>query len=137
MLRLIARLRLNYSQTQALYIQHKAESPFTSQILSLATRLNLFYNTPFSGAGSIYIKTQGRERNALYTFFQNENRPQKYLYFDSETQPTIYLYFENELQSDVDFIVYVPNSIAYDPAQLIAIVNKYKLAGKRFAIENV
>lgn len=136
--RLITRLRINYAETRTLYNQHKYELAFTSQILSMATRLNQFYGTPISGAGSIYIKTQGRDRAATYIFFQNENRPNpNTIYLDSEAQVPLYCYWDSELQSDVDFIVYVPYTIPYVPAQLAAIVNKYKLAGKRFSIEEI
>ncbi len=136
--RLLSPVRINHAATRALYVQHNYELRFSSQILSMATFLNQFYGAPLSGAGSIYIKTQGTDRAAAYTFFQNENRPNaNIIYFDSELQSPFYTYFDSELQGDVDFIVYVPSTIAYDPAQLSAIVNRYKLAGKRFSIENI
>lgn len=136
--RLLSPVRINYAATRALYTQHSYELRFTSQILSMATFLNQFYGTPLSGGGSIYIKTQGRERAAAYIFFQNENRPNpNTIYLQSEAQDPFYTYFDSELQGDVDFIVYVPNTLAYDPAQLSAIVNRYKLAGKRFSIQEI
>jgi hypothetical protein len=131
--RLLTIPRILHQAAYLLYSQQRYELPFTGQILSLETRLNQFYG---SLASAIYIQTVGNTIAALYIFTQNENRLPNYCYFSAEGQPARYIYTENELISDVDFIVFIPNTIIYNPAQVEAIVNMYKLAGKRFKIEN-
>lgn len=105
---------------------------FNAQTLSLEARLNQQYNLVM---GSIYIITQNSPNNAIYTFWMNENQPSPFAYWLLEAQTPIYTTWLGEgASSAVDFIVYVPSSLTFDESEMRAIIELYKLAGKRYSI---
>lgn len=105
---------------------------FSSQTLSLEARLNQQYNLVM---GSIYIITQNNPNTAVYTFWVNENQPSPFIYFLDEGQTPTYITWLNEgSNAAVDFIVYVPNTLVFDEGQMRAIIDLYRLAGKRYSI---
>ena len=63
--------------------------------------------------------------------------PKTYIYRTEENQPvylgTIYLDRDNPITAD--FIIKIPISVSFDELKLRAIVNFYKLAGKKYIIE--
>lgn len=109
---------------------------FNAQTLSLETRLNQQYNLVI---GTIYIENLSTADQATYIFWLSENQQPTYIGWLSETAiPPIYTYWLSETLpqgSALDFIVWVPTALTFDPNQMKAIINLYKLAGKRYAIQ--
>lgn len=106
---------------------------FNSQTMSLEARLNQQYNLIM---GSIYIVTQNSANDAVYTFWLNENQPSPFIYFLAEgDSPTYITWLGEGSASAADFIVYVPSGLIFDENEMRAIIDLYRLAGKRYAIE--
>ena len=70
----------------------------------------------------------GRQKQRLYIYPRSANKP---LYLGR-----IFLYQRGDyIDGGVDFIVVLPKDLTYDKYKLEALVNFYKLAGKRWTIE--
>lgn len=109
---------------------------FNSQTLSLEARLNEEYNLV---TGTIYIETISRVDNAQYISWLSENQDPVYTRWLSETSTTpVYVRWLSEPAQGgvgVDFIVWVPLTLNFDSDRMKAIIDLYKLAGKRYAIQ--
>lgn len=86
----------------------------------------------------IYI-TDGLNKNRIYLFTREEAKP-VYLYKRSENKP-VYLFNRADYSdTGADFIVWVPTAVvlnAQDMILLNSLVNKYRLASKRFSVYTV
>ena len=106
----------------------------TAQVIMLEDLLNNEFDNVNR---QIYI---GDANLLAYTFLYmyQENQPSTAFYMDTEIPPGVAqpLYLNEEYDQGYDFIVYVPTGLLYDQQKLKALVNKYKLAGKRYIIEN-
>lgn len=70
----------------------------------------------------------GRQKQRQYIYPRSANKP---LYLGK-----IYLYQRGDyIDGGVDFVVVLPHGLEYDRYKLEALVNFYKLAGKRWTIE--
>ena len=70
----------------------------------------------------------GRQKQRLYIYPRSANKP---LYLGK-----VFLYHRGDYNDGgVDFIVVLPQGLEYDRYKLEALVNFYKLAGKRWTIE--
>ncbi len=109
---------------------------FNAQTLSLEARLNQEYNLLM---GTIYIETVSSTDNAVYTFWLSENQAPVYVGWLSEmTINPVYTFWLSEPPPagiGIEFIVWVPSTLNFDLEQMKAIINLYKLAGKRYAIK--
>jgi hypothetical protein len=71
----------------------------------------------------------GRQKQRLYIYPRSTNKP---LYIGK-----VFLYQRGSyIDGGVDFIVVLPNGLEYDKYKLEALVNFYKLAGKRWEINH-
>ena len=71
----------------------------------------------------------GRQKQRLYIYPRSANKP---LYLGE-----IFLYQRGDyIDGGVDFIVVLPKDLTYDKYKLEALVNFYKLAGKRWEINH-
>lgn len=66
----------------------------------------------------------------------------QYIYTDGEQKPkflgTIYLYDDSDYEdTGVDFIVEVPTDLQYSPYEMIALIEIYRLASKRYKVIKV
>ena len=109
---------------------------FNSQTLSLEARLNQQYNLPM---GTIYIETVSLADDAVYIFWLSENQQPVHVGWLSEVaiDPIYISWFSEPPPSGVgvEFIVWVPSTLNFDEEQMKAIINLYKLAGKRYIIQ--
>ena len=72
----------------------------------------------------------GRQKQRLYIYPRSANKP---LYLGK-----IFLYQRGDyIDGGVDFIVVLPKDLTYDKYKLEALVNFYKLAGKRWQISQL
>lgn len=70
----------------------------------------------------------GRQKQRLYIYPRSVNKP---LYLGK-----VFLYQRGDyIDGGVDFIVVLPKDLTYDKYKLDALMNFYKLAGKRWTIE--
>lgn len=72
----------------------------------------------------------------IYVFLKVEDKP-VYFYKKSENKP-VYMYTRAETNIfGADFTINIPLAVVYNMNELIALVNSYKLASKKFKIVNV
>lgn len=82
-----------------------------------------------------------RIRDALvyapqYIYQDQELKP-VYIYQEEENNP-VYLFTDDEIGSDsVDFYVLMPSDLIYNENEMTALIDNYKLAGKRYKIQKV
>lgn len=72
-----------------------------------------------------------------FLYMWEENQPPTYSYMDTEVPPNVplNLYLNEEYDQGYDFIVWVPTGLLFDIEKMKALINKYKLAGKRYIIQ--
>lgn len=109
---------------------------FNAQTLSIEARLNQEYNLLM---GTIYIQTVSSTDDAVYIFWLSENQQPTHIGWLSEsTINPVYVRWLSEappVGAGVEFIVWVPSTLNFDLEKMKAIINLYKLAGKRYAIQ--
>jgi hypothetical protein len=114
---------LTYRQKNLYLLNHN------SQVYSLENVANDRFD---SEARRIYI-TDGFAHDRLYIYTMQESKP---VYLGTEI-----IYNRDDYQdTGIDFIVWVPVAVMLlpqDKIELTSLINKYKLAGKRFRIYRV
>lgn len=116
---------ISYRETTLYYMS------FTGQVISLEHLLNDQYDNTDR---DIYIVDTA---DIVYVYFWNvlENRPNHYLYNKSESKPPLYLKNRDEYISYVHFIIMIPSDVVFNEDSLRALVNRYKIAGKKYSIQ--
>ena len=105
---------------------------FTGQVIYLEHILNDLFDPTNRG---IYIE-DNIPVQPLYLYNHAENQEDTFVYNKSEGAAPLYLYNQAQIDADFDFIVIVPpNVIVTDEDYMRAIINRYKLASKRYKIE--
>lgn len=102
---------------------------YNSQVIYLERLLNIVFN---SGNPGIYID-DAVQFDYWFLYNTAENHPQ-YIYNTDENQP-VWLYNQTEFETNYDFIVFVPLGLQFNENQMKALINRYKLAGKRYTIQ--
>lgn len=128
-------LQIVNNQFAALGKKIRYDLSFTGQVIYLEHLLNDVFDSTLR---RIYITDSNTVQiGDFFVFYQNENQPSDYVYYEGEGVDTPYLQFESETVSNVDFIVFVPIALfnIQTEATLKALINKYKIAGKRYKIE--
>jgi len=101
----------------------------TPQVCYLEKMLNDRYD---SAERRIYI-TDSTPVTPVYIYLEEEQKP-VYIYTEEEQKP-VYIYTEAEINAGrADFIVNVPASVSYNDREMQALLDRYKLAGKRYEI---
>ena len=113
---------------------------FTGQVIYLKKLLNDTYN---NGSTGIYI-TDGTFMLKTYLFHKSEGGAKTYFFNKSENAAKTYLFHKSEYAVTYDFVVMVPSAI-YSILQqdnnqglnnMTALINKYKIAAKRYTIQS-
>lgn len=110
------------------FLQNRTENIIKVTHNSQVCRLRKVLNDRFDNQQRRIYIDDANLKNPWYVYTKGENKPQylgkKYIY-------------QNSLINGigVDFIVYVPAGLSGYEAELIAKINFYKLASKRFKIE--
>lgn len=104
----------------------------TPQVVYLEKMLNDRYDTV---QRRIYIM-DGQEYAQLFIYMAAELKP-LFIYTKAEVaKPKNYLYVKGEVgQGTFDFVVFVPNDVAFDPNEIASLINTYKLASKTYNIQ--
>jgi hypothetical protein len=116
---------------------------YNGQVIYLQRILNIRFN---SGNPGIYI-TDAVEIDELVIYRRSENKQPVYIYTRAEldiTDPaydpdavSTYMYTRAEYQSGYDFKVKVPAAITFDQNEMKAVIDSYRLAGKRYQIVTI
>ena len=92
--------------------------------------------------GAIYIIDAPDVLQSVFVWNKIENRPPLYLFNTAEAQPPIYLFNQAEYDTRINFIIMIPTAlinIATNPAAVAQVkrwVNKYKIAGVNYTLQN-
>jgi hypothetical protein len=118
-----------YNQFQAFRTACIYRLTITPQVCFLERALNDKYDIV---SRRITISDPVR-RGLLFIYTRAENKP-VFIYRRSENMPR-YLYTKAETaRAGVDFIIKVPLAVSFNAAEMVAFVNAYKMASKRFKI---
>jgi hypothetical protein len=116
------------------FLQYREDKLFllshNSQVRSLEHLLNTTFN---NGELGIFI-TPSSFLQEQYAYNRSENRDPRYLYNKAEAGSATYLRNAREYRPEVTFLIWIPEALELDEARLIALVNRFRLAGKQFAI---
>ena len=112
-----------------------------SQVAYLEHYLNAIFNPdgnkndPDYNGNGIYI-TDATPVKETFLYNGNEHGPATYLYNTAEHGSKTYLYNDQEYAARVGFIINVPTNFNINNSELISRVNRLRLAGKQFKIQN-
>ena len=98
----------------------------------LEKMLNEYFNVPG-------YNNQNHENTKIVFIDDAPKPPIKYIYLNQEIPPKEYLYLGTKYltgnEDYFDFIVHIPSSYVFVEAKLRAMIDYYKLAGKKYRIE--
>lgn len=107
------------------------EATINSQVVRFTRALRDYF-----GSELIEIIHSGDFLNQAFIYLEIEGATAEYDYLPIEAhEPVDYDYTQAEFDSENDFTVRIPAAMNGQQDAVIAFVNKYKLAGKRFNVE--
>ena len=116
----------------SLYVDTLYKMQHTCQVIYLEKMLNEYFAV-------VGYDSQNHEATKVVFIDDAPKPPTKYIYLKQEIPPKEYLYLRTQyLTGDVDhidFIVHIPSSFVFVEDKLKAIIDYYKLAGKKYKIE--
>ena len=129
---LFTSIKVVYSNLLVYRDQKEYELSITSQTIVLESHLNDLYDDTQRRIKIIHADPQSE-----FDYFESEGQSADFDYFESEGESARYLYFIGENTGGIasDFIVVIPISLAALESQIAAVVNKYRLAGAEFAVQ--
>lgn len=115
-----------------LYNQIMYKMQHTCQVIYLEKMLNEYFVVAA-------YDSQNHEATKVVFIDDAPKPPTKYIYLNQEIPPKEYLYLRTQyLTGDtdhIDFIIHIPSSFVFVEDKLKAIIDYYKLAGKKYKIE--
>lgn len=147
MFALIKPLRELYATFLAQRAQWLYDLSFSGQVIYLEKLLNNKYN---NGAEAytlgiptgIYITDSPQLLTPVWLWNKIEDRPPLILYNKAEGKAPVYLWNQSEYDAQIHFIIHVPIAVfditvdLVKLAQLKALTNKYKAAGRKYIVVN-
>lgn len=115
------------------YEDKKYELTFNGQVIYLEHLLNDQFDSVLR---RIYIE-DGDQTTNIYLFNNSENNEAEYVFNKSENKEDLYLFNTSVTYTDLDFIVFIPIGLVYNENLMKFYINKYRLAGKRFQIQEI
>lgn len=128
--------------------QRKRQAKYNGQKMVLERMLNLYYYgqdkwataADPTASGGFYIEQAAGNVDKMYIFKKTESSTSDWIFKKSESLPggasRSYIFKKSELSNFVyDFKVRIPSSFTYNENEVRALVDRYKLAGKNYAIE--
>lgn len=117
--------------------KHRYDLSFNGQVIYLEHIINDLFDTTLR---RIYITDPTNAPNDnVYLTYIVEGQPPVHTTYVSENEPGLFIEYASESINFVDFIVKIPTSI--NTPQVInkmrGVINKYKIAGKKYSIENI
>lgn len=115
-----------------LYVAIIYKMQHTCQVIYLEKMLNEYFNAP-------NYNSLNHESTKIIFIDDAPKPPIKYIYLNEEIPPKEYLYLGKKYltgnEDYFDFIVHIPSSYVFVEAKLRAMIDYYKLAGKKYRIE--
>ncbi|SNA83460.1 conserved hypothetical protein [Flavobacterium psychrophilum] len=116
----------------SLYVDTLYKMQHTCQVIYLEKMLNEYFAV-------VGYDSQKHEATKVVFIDDAPKPPTKYIYLNQEIPPKDYLYLRRQyLTGDtdhIDFIIHIPSSFVFVEDKLKAIIDYYKLAGKKYKIE--
>jgi hypothetical protein len=131
---LVSPIKTIHAQFMQLISKLRYDLQFNSQVIYLEYLLNLRFN---GGLNTIFI-ADGSTATNVYVSKQIESQDPIYIVNSTELTPdyiNVYVHYSGEFIGYADFIVFVPINLQYNEAEMMALINKYKLAGKIYSIK--
>lgn len=130
--KMLALLRAFVKPLDNIYKDTLYKMQHTCQVIYLEKVLNEWFNVPNYSALN--------HENSKKIYIEDAPKPPtKYIYLQQELPPNNYLYLGTQYLTGEtiwnDFIIFIPSSYTIDMPKLTALVNYYKLAGKKYTIE--
>lgn len=121
-----------HDQFDDLYASVEYDLQINGQVCKLERMLNDEFDPIDEG---IYI-TDAVFIEQVFIFNNAENNEETFLFNNAEGGAPTYLFNQNEI-NPYDFIVNVPSTVLFNEDLMKYLLNKYKLAAKRYKIEIV
>lgn len=132
--------------------QRKRQASYNGQMMVLERMLNLYYlgqdkwatASDTTASNGFYIEQASGEADEVFSWTEGETIPaspgEVFSWTEGETIPAspgeVFSWTEGELTNlTYDFKVKIPSTFTYDETEVRALVDRYKLAGKVYAIE--
>lgn len=116
------------------FIAFREQVKYDLTINSQVNRLEKALRDKFADPG-IFIEHPSDNLARTYIYTQAEQQPGIYLFTNAEAQP-LYIHTQ-EYDEEFDFIVKVPAGTMDKGDEIYDFVDRYRLAGKRFKIEQI
>jgi hypothetical protein len=127
---LVSQIKSIHTQFVALATQKRFDLQFTSQVIYLEYLLNYRFN---GGLNTIYI-ADAQNPDYVYLWQRAEN-VKLYIYNRVENESKTFVYNRAEFNHYADFVVMVPALLVFNRSEMVALINRYKIAGKIFTIK--
>jgi len=106
------------------------KTTFDARVIYLEEFLNIKHDPTLK---RIFIQ-QESPINFVYIFKNIESITPQFIFLNSESKPPLFIRLFSEIGGDIDFTVMIPTAVTFDSDEVIAQVNTYNAAGKRFAL---
>lgn len=117
----------SWSTEQRYFLQHTGQVIYLEKVLNDKFGSEDYDSTDHENTKEIYI-TDGTRPTRKYIYKRSEDNP-------VFLNPTVFIDSRATFEAIYfDFLVNVPDTITYDTNEMIALVNRYRLAGKYFKI---
>lgn len=121
-----------YNRFVALRSESEFYLSYNGQQASMQKLLNDVW--PAAG-GAIYIETVNATLQVFYLPNAEDNQPPIFLPNAEDNEPPIFLPNAEDFILQYDFIVWVPATLVFDEPKMRNLINRYRLAGKRYTIQ--
>lgn len=129
---LIAPLVDLYNRFQQLVTEAQFYLSYNGQQLSIEWLLNDVW--PLAGGG-IFIETVNANIQPLFGSNKEDQQPPIYVSNKEDNMPPLFISNLEDYFTQYDFIVWVPATLVFDESKMKTLINRYKLAGKRYTIQ--
>lgn len=129
---LLKEVELIHSEFITFIASIRNQLSYNGQIISLEDLLNTFYP---AASGNIQIINTITDNVPVFINEAAESSTSVYVNQKDESPSTdIFIFSASEFNVPYDFTIKVPDTLVFDNNQMRALVNKFKLSGKRFNI---
>lgn len=128
--------------------QRKRQAKYNGQKMVMERMLNLYYfgqekwatAADPTASGGFYIEQTSGNVDKMFVFKKTEGSTSDWVFKKSETLPggasRSFIFKKSELTNLVyDFIVKIPSTFTYNESEVRGLIDRYKPAGKNYAIE--
>lgn len=111
--------------------QNLKELSITNQTIMFEWGINNVFDNTNRG---IFIENQQLSIIPAFIYHDDENEPETYVFHDSEGEQHFHLYHDSEIESQVNFILNVPNALNGLNDAIIKFIEQYNHTGMNYII---